>query len=98
MSEAAKFTAKELKDGQKYFFRVAAINDIGEGEYLVSDVVIPKKPIGKAIQSYLRGSQANKPGKAIQCLFLCSQANRPIAKAIQSLFLGSQAKKSFKAV
>jgi hypothetical protein len=39
--------------GQKYFFKVAAINEVGEGEYLVSDVVVPKKPIGKISSNIL---------------------------------------------
>lgn len=46
ITDMTKYTAKGLKDGQKYYFRVSAINDVGEGELLVSDVVIPKKPIG----------------------------------------------------
>lgn len=52
-SEAIKYVAKGLKDGQKYFFKVAAINEVGEGEYLVSDVVVPKKPIGKISSNIL---------------------------------------------
>ncbi|XP_046554801.1 titin-like [Haliotis rubra] len=40
-----QYTAKKLKDGKKYKFRVSAVNSVGVGEPLDSDNVTPTKKI-----------------------------------------------------
>ncbi|RUS90387.1 hypothetical protein EGW08_001882, partial [Elysia chlorotica] len=40
-------TAKDLKEGQKYKFRVCANNDVGAGLPLESDIVTPQRKISK---------------------------------------------------
>ncbi|KAK3083483.1 hypothetical protein FSP39_023775 [Pinctada imbricata] len=42
-----KYTAKNLKEGKDYIFRVTGVNEVGEGQPLESDVISPKKPAGK---------------------------------------------------
>ena len=41
-----QYTAKNLETGKDYYFRVSAVNDIGPGEPLKSDLFKPTKPIG----------------------------------------------------
>lgn len=45
-----KYTVKDLQDGQTYFFRISAINDIGTGDSLISEAVTPKRPVGRSCQ------------------------------------------------
>lgn len=48
-----KFTAKNLSVGNEYYFRVKAVNEEGESLPLdASDVVAPKKKIGKFMLIY----------------------------------------------
>lgn len=47
--EATKtiFTATDLKEGEKYDFRVSAVNDVGRSAPLESDTVTPQRQISK---------------------------------------------------
>ena len=45
--DTPKYTVTDLKSGDKYKFRVAAVNERGVGEALVSDAVVPQRPTGQ---------------------------------------------------
>ena len=45
--KGTEYVAKDLKDGQIYYFRVAAMNKVGEGQFIVSESVKPVKPNGR---------------------------------------------------
>lgn len=47
--DTTKYTVTGLKAGDKYKFRVAAVNELGEGDMLVSEAVVPQRPTGNEI-------------------------------------------------
>lgn len=46
-AKTTSLVAKGLKEGQKYLFRVAAVNSVGKGDYLESDAVTPQRQISE---------------------------------------------------
>ncbi|KAH9498302.1 hypothetical protein Btru_006487 [Bulinus truncatus] len=46
-AKTTTYKAKDLREGQKYIFRVAAVNSVGKGEPLDSDIVTPQRKITK---------------------------------------------------
>lgn len=44
--DVTKIKAKDLTTDQQYYFQVFAINKVGISKPLVSDAVVPKRPVG----------------------------------------------------
>lgn len=45
--DTTQINVQDLITGQKYRFRVSAVNKLGSSKPLESDKVVPSKPIGK---------------------------------------------------
>lgn len=49
--DSTKYTVTGLKSGDKYKFRVAAVNELGDGEALLSEAVVPQRPTSELLLS-----------------------------------------------